>query len=77
MAHENTVIQSINLPGEAVCVDIFQRTDGSFGYDEFRRDPEDGRGWFSIRHSDGLTFDTAQAALDAAIQAVEWLADEV
>tara|TARA_R110002072_G_scaffold237045_2_gene394564 strand:- start:1632 stop:1865 length:234 start_codon:yes stop_codon:yes gene_type:complete len=77
MAHENTVIQSINLPGEAVCVDIFQRTDGSFGYDEFRRDPEDGRGWFSIRHADGLTFDTAQAALDAAIQAVEWLADEV
>jgi len=77
MAHENTVIQSINLPGEAVCVDIFKRTDGSFGYDEFRRDPEDGRGWFSIRHADGLTFDTAQAALDAAIQAVEWLADEV
>ena len=77
MAHENTVIQSINLPGEAVCVDIFQRTDGSFGYDEFRRDPEDGRGWFSICHADGLTFDTAQAALDAAIQAVEWLADEV
>ena len=77
MAHDSTVIQSINLPGEAVCVDIFQRTDGSFGYDEFRRDPEDGRGWFSIRHADGLTFDTAQAALDAAIQAVEWLADEV
>ncbi|ATG43292.1 hypothetical protein PhaeoP18_01333 [Phaeobacter piscinae] len=44
MAHINKVIRSINLDGELICTDIFQRPDGSYGFDEFRRDPEDGRG---------------------------------
>jgi len=74
MAHANTVIRSINLPGETVCVDIFQRPDGSYGFDEFRRDPEDGRGWFSIGHHGHRIFETPEAALDAARGAVAWLA---
>ena len=73
MAHENTVVRSINLEGETICVDIFRRPDGSFGFDEFRRDPEDGRGWYSIGHHGERRFDTADTALAAARLAVGWL----
>jgi len=75
MAHVNTVIRSINLDGETICVDIFKRPDGSFGFDEFRRDPEDGRGWYSIGHHGDREFETAEAALTAARDSVGWLAD--
>lgn len=74
MAHEHKVIQSINLDGETICVDIFARPDGSFGFDEFRRDPEDGRGWYSIGHHGTREFTSAEAALEAATRTVGWLA---
>ncbi|MEL7211474.1 MAG: hypothetical protein AAGK92_02360 [Pseudomonadota bacterium] len=73
MAHENKVILSVNLDGDTVCVDIFKRPDGSFGFDEFRRDPEDMRGWFSIGYHGDKRFETAQNALDAAKRAIGWL----
>ncbi len=75
MAHENKVIRSINLTGEHICVDIFERPDGSFGFDEFRREPEDGRGWFSIGHYGAERFDNADEALSAALREVAWLKD--
>jgi len=75
MAHANKVIHSINLPGDNVCVDVFQRPDGAFGFEEFRRDPEDSRGWYSIGHHGALVFATAEAALTAAKTAVHWLED--
>lgn len=73
MAHENTVLKSINLHGEYICVDLFQRPDGSYGFDEFRRDPEDGRGWYSLRHLGHQRFDTKNAALAEALVQVPWL----
>lgn len=75
MAHLNKVIRSINLPGETICVDLFERPDGSFGFDEFRRDPEDGRGWFSIGHHGAARFGSFDEALNAARTAVHWLDD--
>ncbi len=78
MAHENKVVRSINLPGEHICVDIFQRPDGTYGFDEFRRDPEDpGGGWYSIGHFGDRRFEYAEAALGAAKNLVEWLAKEL
>ncbi len=77
MAHTNKVIRSINLDGETICVDIFVRPDGSFGFDEFRRDPEDGRGWFSIGHYGTEKFETLDAAIDKAKLTVRWLAAAV
>ena len=77
MAHANTVILSVNLDGETVCVDIFERPDGSFGFDEFRRDPEDMRGWFSIGYHGDKRFETAEDALAHAKQTVDWLDDNV
>ncbi|WP_136635337.1 hypothetical protein [Pseudooceanicola onchidii] len=75
MAHQNHVIQSINLSGEAICVDIFRRPDGSFGFDEFRRDPEDGRGWYSIGYHGDRSFPTEAAARAAALAEVPWLSE--
>ncbi|MBO9449956.1 hypothetical protein J7426_06805 [Tropicibacter sp. R16_0] len=75
MAHTNTVMRSINLAGDTICVDIFRRPDGSYGFDEFRRDPEDGRGWYSIGYFGNQTFDSYDAALTAACDAVHWLSD--
>lgn len=77
MPHVNKVIRSINLPGDAICVDVFQRPDGTFGFDEFRRDPEDDRGWYSIGHHDAAIFESADAALAAARVRIGWLDDAI
>lgn len=75
MAHANKVVRSINLPGEHICVDIFRRQDGSFGFDEYRRDPEDGRGWFTIGHHGAERYESADDALAAARARIHWLTD--
>ena len=38
------VIRSINNIDESLCVDIFQREDNTFGFDEFRREKETNEG---------------------------------
>ena len=77
MAHKNMVVRSINMAGELICVDIFRRPDGSYGFDQCRRDPEDGRGWFSVGHHVDRRFDSGEAALAAAKESVDWLADQL
>ena len=77
MAHINKVVRSINLVGDSICVDIFCRPDGTYGFDEFRRDPEDGRGWYSIGHYGAAEFGSPEAALEEAKKNVSWLTDEV
>jgi len=72
--HKNRVLQSINQPGEQMCVDIFERPDGTFGFEEFRRDPEDGSGWFAVGRFAVLTFDNPDDARVEAIRRVAWLA---
>ena len=73
----NTVVRSINMAGELIGVDIFRRPDGSYGFDEFRRDPEDARGWYGIGHHGDRRFESVDAALDAARDAVDWLSGEL
>ena len=77
MAHQNKVVRSINLDGEMTCVDVFRRPDGTFGFDEYRRDPEDGRGWFSIGRYGHLSFEDAETALTEARRRVGWLNDQL
>ena len=77
MAHTNKVIRSINLDGETICVDVFLRPDGTYGFDEFRRDPEDGRGWYSIGHFGSASFPTFDEALSEVKAKVSWLRDAV
>lgn len=75
MAHINKVVRSINLDGEAICVDIFLRADGTYGFDDFRRDPEDGRGWYGIGPHGAASFGTFEQALAETKVKVHWLAD--
>jgi len=56
------------------CVDIFVRADGTFGFEEYRRDPEDERGWFSLHRYSHQVFATAEDALVQAKSSVAWMA---
>jgi len=71
----NTVLISLEAPGGQLCVDIFRRPAGTFGFESFRRDPEDGRGWFPVGGTAELVFETAIDAVQAAERAVPWLSD--
>ncbi len=75
MAGKNTVLKSINNPGESRCVDIFRRPDGSFGFEEFRRDAEDPGGWYPIGFFGDRAFDSEAAALREARLKIPWLTD--
>ena len=69
----NKVHRSIEATGGMVCVDIFQRPDESWGFEEYRRDPEDGTGWFATGFHAEQVFASPEDALHAAIRAVPWL----
>ena len=73
MAHENKVIKSINSPNGGRCVDIFVRPDATFGFEEFRRDSEDARGWFPIANHGGRVFPTEEDAFNEARSKIPWL----
>ena len=73
MAHENKVIKSINSPNGGRCVDIFVRPDATFGFEEFRRDSEDARGWFPIANHGGRIFPTEEDAFNEARFKIPWL----
>jgi hypothetical protein len=73
MAHANKVLRSINNEDASLCVDIFRRPAGTIGFEEYRRDSEDGRGWFPIGDHSSRVFDDESEALKAAKAQVRWL----
>jgi hypothetical protein len=75
VAHKNKVLRSVNTPDGGRCVDIFLRPDGTFGFEEFRRDVEDPSGWFPIGGHIGIKFITEEDAFDQAGASVSWLND--
>lgn len=77
MTGEIKVLRSLEMPGGERCVDLFVRPDGTFGFEEYRRDMEDRRGWFPIGFHGQRTFAGEDAALEAALAAVPWLKDAV
>lgn len=74
MAHRDKVVRSFDFD-HGRCLDVYRRPDGVFGYREYRRDPEDGRGWFDAGGATAEGFETEAAALAAARSAVPWLED--
>ena len=77
MAHRNTVVRSINDHGAQRCVDIFRRPDTTIGFEEYRRDVEDGRGWFPTGGFSARVYPDECAAIEAATIAVSWLKDAI
>ncbi|QBF32009.1 hypothetical protein [Thalassococcus sp. S3] len=67
------VVRSINAEGEMRCVDILRDDAGRFAFREYRRDPEDGRGWGGVGPDLSFVHDSAEAALAAARESVAWL----
>jgi hypothetical protein len=55
------------------CVDIIKHEDGTFGFKEFRRDPEDGGGWTLVSCHARRLYSTEGEAVAAASAAVAWL----
>jgi hypothetical protein len=58
------------------CVDILKHEDGTFGFKEFRRDPEDRGGWTLVSYNPLRIYSTEAEAIAAARAAVAWLRDE-
>ncbi len=69
------VFDSIENAEHDRCVDLFERPDGSCGFEEFRRDVEDGGLWTPVQFFSGLSFTSREAARLAARRTVAWLAD--
>ena len=67
-----SVVSSPSTPSVDRCVDIFKRSDGTFGFEEFRRDAEDLGGWTPIAYYSGREFATEAEAVGAARAAVPW-----
>ena len=49
------------------------RDDGTYGYEEYRRDHEDGRGWFPLHRYSHQIFDAEEHALAKAKSTVAWM----
>jgi len=57
------------------CVDFFSRENGSYGFEEFRRDIEDGGQWTPMHYYSGVAHLSPADALDAAERNVHWLVE--
>jgi hypothetical protein len=67
------VFTSIENEQHDRCVDIFYRRDDSFGFAEFRRDPEDRGEWTPVTDYSAAVFATSKEALAAAERTIGWL----
>jgi hypothetical protein len=67
------VVASPSTPAVDRCVDIFSRPDGTFGFEEFRRDPEDMGAWTAVAYYSERVFLSEADALAAACDTVPWL----
>lgn len=67
------VLASLETEDGVRCVDLFRRPDGTFGFEEFRRDPEDRGVWTPVTYASGLIYSSLEAARSAAASKVKWL----
>jgi hypothetical protein len=68
------VLASLENPEANRCVDIFRRDDGSFGFEEYRRDPEDRGDWTLVAFHAHRVFATREEAVAAASGIIAWMA---
>jgi hypothetical protein len=71
------VFNSIESVDGMRCVDLFFRPDGTFGFEEFRRDPEDAGAWTPVQYFSGAIYASREDAFSAATGAVTWLAAQL
>jgi hypothetical protein len=71
------VLRSLEDANGFRCVDIFERSDGSFGFKEFRRDPEDAGRWTLVGDYSHHRYATTDDALSEAAASLPWLAASI
>jgi hypothetical protein len=71
------VVDSIESFEADRCVDIFRRPEGTYGFEEFRRDVEDGGRWTPTAYYSLKAFPGEIEARAAAASAVRWLAEKL
>ena len=69
------VFDSVENRDHDRCVDLFERPDGSFGFEEFRRDVEDAGVWTPVQYFSSLAYPSKAAAARAAAAAVIWFVE--
>jgi hypothetical protein len=69
------VFVSVEDSDHTRCVDFFSRPDGSYGFEEFRRDIEDAGVWTPVQHYSGVIYASSDKAFAAAEHTVPWLAE--
>ena len=69
------VVDSIENFERDRCVDIFRRPDGSYGFEEFRRDPEDAGTWTPVGYYSYASDASQDDSLHSALGSVAWLRD--
>ncbi len=67
------VIATLHNDDADRAVKIIKWSDGTFGFNEFRRDPEDAGGWTLVRENASGTYATQEQAVAAA--RAGWLQD--
>ena len=55
------------------CVDFFVRNDGTFGFEEYRRDHEEGGRWSKVGQFSKIRFSSLEEAKASAKYLVPWL----
>ena len=68
-----TVLVSHQTAEANRCVDVFSRPDGTFGFEEFRSDPDDMGAWTPVSYFSVGEYATEPDAVAAARTAVPWL----
>ncbi len=67
------VVSSYADPEGIRCVDLFARSDGTYGFEEFRRDPEDLEAWTPVSYYANAVYPNPEQALAAARLCIPWL----
>ena len=67
------VVRSIYNADKSLCVDVFQREDNTFGFEEYRRDSETNEGWYKVGFFGDNIFSSEEEAYKNACKSVVWL----
>ena len=70
---EQVVIQSINNDESNLCIDFFTRNNGTFGYEEYRKDPENIDGWYKVGNYSDKIYKNQEEAHKNACKNILWL----
>jgi len=71
----SSVITTLHNDDAHRCVKIIKGSDGTFGFKEFRRDPEDAGGWTLVSDTPPAVYATEEQATAAARAVVGWFRD--